>query len=110
MFDVHTCVCTCTCMFCLQASILYVRLCPFVPVCVCVWGGGGVSERERETERGREREKGYIVSNSDVIISVKEIIPWKRRVVLSFVSMTTVCVCVCGREKVQVAIGKNALR
>ena len=85
----------------------FVSLCPCV--CVCV-GGGGVSERERETERGREREKGYIVSNSDVIISVKEIIPWKRRVVLSFVSMTTVCVCVCGREKVQVAIGKNALR
>ena len=46
----------------------------------------------------RKSSIGYVVSSSDILISVKEVAPWKRRVVLSptmIPTMVCVCVCVC---------------
>lgn len=40
---------------------------------------------------------GYVVSSSDILITVKEVTPWKRCVVFSptMVSTTDVCMYVC---------------
>ena len=53
--------------------------------------------------------RGYVVSSSDVLVSVKEVTPRERRVVLPLTTVTTVLcvcarVCVCVRVRVRVRV------